>query len=284
MSPSEKALPVRRQQWRYDRGLTNGQRWLPEEMPIALSYRGCTYAVMMATPDNLQDFAVGFSLTEGIVRSQAEITDITTRHREGGIVLDIDLAPAQIDAFWERRHFLAGPSGCGLCGVESISQALRPCPPVRAAGRFSPADIAQAMIDLPILQALNHATHAVHGAGFWRQEVGMVAVREDVGRHNALDKLIGSLARSGEDASEGLVVLTSRVSVEMVQKAAAACIPVIVAVSSPTALAVRTADAAHITLVGVARDDGFEIFTHSARISDEGSTQAPQSNAIRAFL
>jgi FdhD protein len=172
-----------------------------------------------------------------------------------------------MDSFWKRRRYLAGPSGCGLCGIDSIAQAMRPCRPVEAEPRFTPADIADALTALPRQQVLNRETRAIHAAAFWQPDAGIVALREDVGRHNALDKLIGALAREETNACEGMILLTSRISVEMVQKAAAARAAVIVAISAPTALAVSVAEAAGITLVGIARDDGFEVLTHPRRVA-----------------
>jgi FdhD protein len=161
---------------------------------------------------------------------------------------------------------MAGPTGCGLCGVESLDVAAPTCPPVAATLSITLDDIAVALGALPEAQVLHRETRAVHGAGFWTREQGLVALAEDVGRHNALDKLIGRLRRSGADPAQGLVLLTSRLSVEMVQKAAVAGAPALVAVSAPTALALETANRAGITLVAVARADGFEVFTHPHRI------------------
>jgi FdhD protein len=172
------------------------------------------------------------------------------------------------DRLRERRRHVAGPTGCGLCGVESIAEAMRTSAIVRRGQHFSPENIMVAMQNLPSRQKLNIETRAVHAAAFWNVASGIVAVREDVGRHNALDKLSGALARASIAAGEGIILLTSRVSVEMVQKSAAIGAPMMVSVSAPTALAVRMADAAGITLVAIARADGFEVFTHPSRISD----------------
>jgi FdhD protein len=253
--------------WRHDRGPLAAERALAEEVPVAFTYHGCSYAVMMATPDNLTDFAHGFSLTEGVIASPADITELRVRPVEGGLVLDMMLATERRDAFWDRRRYLAGPVGCGLCGLDSIAQALRPCRTVTTDLKVSPADIADAVSALPRQQPLNRETRAAHAAGFWRKGAGLVALREDVGRHNALDKLIGALLREGTNVSDGMIVLTSRISVELVQKAAAAGAALLVAVSAPTALAVRTAEAAGVTLLAVARADGFEIFSHPGRVS-----------------
>src|SRR5580700_10200287 len=178
------------------------------------------------------------------------------------------LAEPRAAALSERRRHLAGPTGCGLCGIESLEQAARSLPRVPDGAVFSPAEIMRALSALPPRQELNRQTRAVHAAAFWRPEAGLIAVREDVGRHNALDKLAGALLRSETRSDGGMILLTSRVSVEMVQKTAAIGSPLIVAVSAPTALALRTAEAAGITLVGVARDDGFEVFTHPQRIKE----------------
>jgi len=252
---------------RHDRGPLTRERALAEEVPIAFAYHGCSYAVMMGTPDNLTDFAYGFSLTEGVIASPADIEQLRVRPADGGLVLNMLLSAERRDAFWERRRYLAGPVGCGLCGLDSVAQALRPCRTVTTDLQVSPGDVAEAVSALPRQQALNRETRAAHAAAFWRKGAGLLEIREDVGRHNALDKLIGALLRQGTNLADGMIVLTSRISVELVQKAAAAGAPLLVAVSAPTALAARTAEAAGITLVGVARGDGFEIFTHPRRLA-----------------
>ncbi len=253
--------------WRQGR-VTDGKRIIPEETAVAFSYDGGTYAVMMATPQDLEDFALGFSLTEGVVSSPADVRQSEIVEHGAGIELRMWLAEPHSVALGKRRRHLAGPTGCGLCGIESLEEAARPVSRVRHDASFTATDIMNALAALMPRQELNRQTRAVHAAAFWRPESGLVAVREDVGRHNALDKLAGALARSGTSTADGMVLLTSRVSVEMVQKTAAIGAPLIVAVSAPTALALRTAEAAGITLVGIARDDGFEVFTHPQRIKE----------------
>jgi len=241
---------------------------IPEEVPVALSYGGTTHAVMMASPADLEDFALGFSVTEGIVSEPGEIEHIEVEDLGAGIDLQIHLRDIANTRFEARRRRLAGPVGCGLCGIESIEEAMRAVPSVACNRIFlSLADIAGAVAGLAHHQKLRRAAGAVHAAGFYRVGEGIVAAREDVGRHNALDKLAGALLNAGIDGTTGAVVVTSRVSVEMVQKAAAIGAPVIAAVSAPTALAVRTADAAGMTLVALVRGAEFDVFTHSERIA-----------------
>ncbi len=256
---------IDREIWR-DGATSEGTRLIPEETPLALTYNGGTYAVMMGTPQNLEDFAVGFSLSEGIVKSADDIRSLETVRLDDGIELRMWLAPEEAARISERRRHIAGPTGCGICGVDSISEAIRPAATVPHGQTFTPNQIMTAMQAIAPLQSINLQTRAVHAAAFWSPAGSIVALREDVGRHNALDKLAGALARSRTDASSGMVLLTSRVSVEMVQKTAAIGAPVMVAVSAPTALAVRTAEAAGITLVAIARQDGFEVFSHGSRV------------------
>jgi len=239
---------------------------LPEETPVALVYNGSTEAVMMATPDDLEDFAVGFSLTEGLIGSPSEVDELTVLHSESGIELRMWLAGACANAYRARRRRLTGPTGCGLCGIESLTEAIRPTRVVGAGRLWQAADVAAAVATLGERQPLHQKTHATHAAALVGHDNGAAIVREDVGRHNALDKLAGAIARSAVDASQCALVITSRVSVEMVQKAAAIGAPLLIAVSAPTALAVRTAEAANITLIGVARHSDWEMYTHRNRI------------------
>jgi FdhD protein len=252
---------------RRDGAIRSGSRAVPEEVPIAFSYGGSTHAVMMGTPGDLEDFALGFSLTEGIIRVADEIEDVSVLSEGQGIDVQIRLAEEKEDALRARRRHMAGPVGCGLCGIESIDQAMRPIPDVsRVQLKLSAAQITKAIAALNGAQPLHAQTRAVHGAGFYVPGEGLLAVREDVGRHNALDKLAGAVIRSGRSGSEGIVAVTSRVSVEMVQKAAILGSSVLVAISAPTALAIRTAEEAGMTLVALTRGDDFEIFTGSHRI------------------
>jgi FdhD protein len=257
---------VDRRIWRDGRA-SDGMRQIPEETALALTYNGGTYAVMMGTPHDLRDFAIGFSISEGIVRSPDEIETLDIVELDDGIELRMWLAPSRAELVNARRRHIAGPTGCGICGIDSIAEAVKPAAIVQHGGSFTAAEVMKAMAGIAPLQEINVETRAVHAAAFWTPAHGVLALREDVGRHNALDKLSGAIAQQHVRASCGIVLLTSRVSVEMVQKTAAMGAPVIVAVSAPTALAVRMAESAGITLCAIARSDGFEIFTHPERIA-----------------
>lgn len=269
---------VHRQIWRHG-CLSSGDRSIPEETAVALTYDGGTYAVMMTTPEDLEDFAIGFSLSEGIIGSPADIQSLDIVRLDDGIELRMWLRKQNADRLRERRRHIAGPTGCGLCGIDSIAEVMRPAAVIRHDQQFWPKQIMLAMKNVPLLQKLNVETRAVHAAAFWNSASGIVALREDVGRHNALDKLAGALARASIVAGEGMLLLTSRVSVEMVQKSAAIGVPLMVSVSAPTALAVRMADAACITLAAIARADGFEVFTHPGRISCGPVARVSQSDS-----
>jgi FdhD protein len=243
----------------------DASRVLAEETAIAITYNRVTHAVMMATPADLRDFAVGFSLSEGIVPAPDAIEEFGVVAAEQGLELRLWIGAPLMANLEARRRQIAGATGCGMCGLDSLAAAMRPVPTVPAGGVLTPAQIMAAVASLAPAQALGQATRAAHAAGFWHPARGLVAVREDVGRHNALDKLGGALALAGEDPAAGVLVLTSRISIELVQKAARMGAPVVAAVSAPTALAVRAAEAAGMTLVGVARNDGFEIFCGEER-------------------
>ena len=247
-------------------GAMPGDRRLPAEVAVALSFNGTTQAVMMATPADLEDFALGFALTEGIATGE-EISSITVVETTGGIDVQVWLHPDAEARLTTRRRTMAGPVGCGLCGIDSLAEAMRVLPPVPASDlHMTPAQVLAAMALLPGGQPLHDATRAAHAAGFWTPELGMIAVCEDVGRHNALDKLAGLLARTGRDCTKGAVVLTSRLSIDLVQKCATMGAPVMIAVSAPTTAAVALAETCGITLIALARADRFEVFTHVSRI------------------
>lgn len=249
-------------------GTAAANRMVPEETPVAFSYAGTTHAVMMASPADFEDFALGFSLTEGIVSDQQEIEAIEVEDLGAGIDIQIRLKDKANTRFQARRRRLAGPVGCGLCGIESIEEAMRSVDAVgKSSLTLSSEDIARSVRFLSKVQPLHSETGAVHAAGFYVPGKGIVMAREDVGRHNALDKLAGALAKAGIDGASGAVVVTSRVSVEMVQKTAAIGAAVIIAVSAPTALAIRTAEAAGMTLVALVRGDDFDVFTHPDRVA-----------------
>ncbi len=266
------AVEVSRLQWRGG-ALSAGHRAIPDEVPIALTYDGSAYAVMMATPADLADFALGFSLAEGLVRSPSEIESLDIIEVENGIEARMWLNPLASQRNSRRRRSVLGPAGCGLCGVDSIAEALKPvCSVGGEPLRVSKDELILAMQELQEQQALHAQTRAVHAAGLWLGPSRLL-VREDVGRHNALDKVIGATAWTAVPASGGVVILTSRVSVELVQKTARLGAPIIAAVSAPTALAVKVAEEAGITLAAVLRGEDFEIFTRPDRITGEASSQ-----------
>jgi FdhD protein len=242
-------------------------RMVAEECPVALVYDGTTAAVLMATPANLPDLARGFSLTDGIIGDIGEIEELSVVPGPDGIELRLWLRPDAGRRLKERRRLLVGPTGCGLCGIDSLREAGRIVRPVEHPACLSPEQIGMAIAALTESQILNHETHATHAAGFFQPGSKSMMVREDVGRHNALDKLAGALAVAGLAGSAGAIILTSRISVEMVQKTAAIGAGLVVGMSAPTALAIRTAEASGIALVGIARGDAFEIFSHPERIT-----------------
>src|SRR5207302_10483908 len=201
-----------------------------------------------------------------IISAPTEIAELAVVSVADGIVLRMWLTGDRSDAFAARRRRFVGPAGCGMCGLESLAEANRTIPRAIYDLQVSRRDIEEAVAALPARQQLNMQTRAVHAAAFWEPDRSLV-LREDVGRHNALDKLAGALLRQGRSAGEGIIVMSSRISIELVQKAAMMGAATVVGVSAPTALAVRTAEATGLTLVGIARDDGFEVFTHPERIT-----------------
>ena len=263
--PQEATATLERFRWDGG-GLEGGVRRLPEEAAVALVHDATTTAVLMATPGDLEDLAIGFSLTEGIIADLAEVRSVEVAATPLGIEVRTWLQANRSVALAARRRTLAGPTGCGLCGIDSLAQAMRPIARVGEGVTLSAARTSQALDDLAQAQAIGRLTRSVHAAAWWTPQRGVVAIREDVGRHNALDKLIGALSRSGAAPDSGVLLLTSRVSVEMVQKAAAFGVQIMVAISAPTALAVRAAGQAQMTLIAIARNDGFEVFNRPDRV------------------
>lgn len=251
-------------------GHAAARRSLPEETPVAMVYDGTTHAVMMASPADIEDFAIGFSLTEGIAARPEQIASCEIVTHAGGIEAQMWLTGPRAEALNARRRTLAGPVGCGLCGIDSLEQAIRPLPVLHGQGP-SPSikEIATATDRLCEWQPLHDRTHGVHAAGFLMPDRGMILAREDVGRHNALDKLVGAMARQGLDPGQGAFVLTSRVSVEMVQKCAMAGCTILIAASAPTLHALRLAQGAGVTVAGFARGEGFDLFSHPERLEAE---------------
>jgi FdhD protein len=239
---------------------------IAEEVPVAMVYNGLSHVVMMASPTDLDDFALGFSLTEGIIDAKSELTDCEINPAGEGIEARIEISARAFFRLKERRRALQGRTGCGLCGVESLDQVLRDLPRLDAELQVAPQAIHRALDALPALQNLNRVAHALHAAAFCTADGEIVAVREDVGRHNAFDKLIGALAKSGVEAGKGFAVITSRCSFEMAQKAISAGIPVLAAVSAPTHLAIKLAESYDLTLLALARSDSMKLFTGARRI------------------
>jgi FdhD protein len=241
---------------------------LAQEVAVALQYNGVSHAVMLATPCDLEDFALGFSLSEGIVDTADEIYGIEIEPAEAGITLAIEVAAQGFARLKQRRRTLAGRTGCGICGIQSLAQLLRPLAPVAGRGpTIAPAALARACAELAASQPLQRATGATHGAAWCATDGRVLYAREDVGRHNALDKLIGALAHARAGTDAGFALITSRASVEMVQKSAAVGIALLAAVSAPTALAARLADSCGLTLIGFARGAEFSIYTHPQRVA-----------------
>ncbi|MBI0169739.1 MULTISPECIES: formate dehydrogenase accessory sulfurtransferase FdhD [Bartonella] len=244
-----------------DRKRQQIRKTVAEEVPIALSYDGTTQAVLMASPDDLIDFAYGFSLTEEFISDPDEIENIDIVPLSRGIDVQIALRVDRREAFRKRRRSMAGPVGCGLCGIESIDAAMRDISEVKRTDvHFDQDDIFAAAREICGKQILNNATRAVHAAAFYEKNKGIIAIREDVGRHNALDKLCGYLFYNRKDVSSGFIVVTSRLSVEMVQKAAVSGVSTLVAVSAATAEAIRIGQKCNMTLIGRTREKDFEIY------------------------
>lgn len=243
------------------------QDYIAEEVPISLIYNGVPHVVMLATPTNLEEFALGFSITEGIIKSPQELLSARVYNRSNGIEVQIKIPEQRFQCMSDKGRNLTGRTGCGLCGASTLKQAIRQPSPVNG-GLIVPADeLRSALTDIKQYQKLNQLTGAVHAAAWAVPGQGILDVREDVGRHNALDKLIGFLLRTGKDLSSGFIIVTSRASYEMVQKTAWIGVTLLAAISAPTGLAIRLAEEAGLTLIGFARDDQHVIYTHPQRLT-----------------
>jgi FdhD protein len=229
------------------------------EVPVALVYNYISHAVMMATPDNLEEFAIGFSITENIVHSREDIEHIHIHHGEKGITVRLQITDDCYESLKEVRRNIVGRTGCGLCGTEQLNQAIKPAKPVTAPD-LSDEIIQKAVQSLRKKQALQILTGATHAVGWSDLQGNIQFVREDVGRHNALDKVIGCLANEGLETQQGFVVITSRASYEMVQKATQVGIGALVAISAPTSLAIQMAEQSGLLLVGFARSERHVIY------------------------
>ena len=256
---------------RYADGAVAAQtRTIAQETPVALVYNGSPHVVMMCTPADLDDFARGFTLSEEIVASAAHIGAVTVVRYSAGIEVQIAIPAADARRLAGRGRSLVGRTGCGLCGTTTIDDVLRTATVCRSTVSVAPAALFAAAAELPDRQRYNLETQAVHAAGWADIDGRLMLVREDVGRHNALDKLIGAMTCNGIDAGAGFAIVTSRASYELVQKCAVAGISLLAAVSRPTVLAVRLAEAAGITLAGLVRGTSANVYTHADRLTQAG--------------
>lgn len=257
----------------HDGVVTQEQDRVAEELPVALVYNDVPHVVMMATPRDLGELALGFSLSEAVIGCADELDVVESNVLLEGIELRLRIPPARANALAARRRNLAGRSGCGLCGVESLEDALRQPAPLHGGPCIDAVALQRALAQLGECQPLNLATGATHAAAWALRDGSIALLREDVGRHNALDKLVGALALARTDLQAGFLVVTSRASSEMVQKAATAGIRVLAAISAPTALAIQLAASSGLSLVGFARAGNHVAYAHPWRIRDHA--QAP---------
>ncbi len=246
--------------------------WVAEEVPVALAVNGISHAVMLATPLDLEDFALGFLLSEGLIDTPADLLDVEVLEEAPGITLALQVTQRCLHRFKEVRRSLAGRTGCGICGTESLQHAVRPVTRAVAPVQVQASAIARAMQQLAQHQTLQQATGATHAAAWCALDGTVHSVREDVGRHNALDKLVGAMSAARADAAQGFIAVTSRASYEMVHKTATAGVGLLAAISAPTRLAVATADAAGLALVGFARGDHAVVYTYAERVLQAPAT------------
>ena len=252
-------------QWRAG-DIISAQDHVAEEVPVALEFNGVSHAVMLATPSDLEDFALGFSLTEGILANPDELYSCEISGDVDGIRVELEIASERFFCLKEKRRNLTGRTGCGLCGAETLAQATRVPAPISSTASFRAEVLHAAFAQMEQQQLLQQKTGSTHAAAWLAADGQVTLVREDVGRHNALDKLIGALSRQKIDTSNGAAIVTSRASYEMVQKAASVGIGILAAVSAPTALAVRIAQTTGLTLVGFVRRQGHAVYAHPERL------------------
>lgn len=250
----------------------NGERvetddFVAEEVPVVLMYNGVSHVVMLATPTNLEDFALGFSITEGIIADAKELESVKVYQRSNGVEVQLKISEARFQCLADKGRNLTGRTGCGLCGATTLKQAIKPPHSVSGNLQIDMKQLAEALQNLAQHQKLNQITGAIHALAWVEPEKGIVELREDVGRHNALDKLIGALLKRNTDFKAGFMVTTSRASYELVQKATAVGVTMLAAISAPTALAIRLAQESGLTLIGFARDETCVIYSHSQRFN-----------------
>ena len=237
-----------------------------EEVPIALEYNGISHAVMLASPYDLEDFALGFSLSEGILATPSVLYDCEVVQGQDGIQVQMRISTERFVVLKDKRRNLTGRTGCGLCGAETLAQAVRKPKPVGQTASFTAAQVHASMAAMKAMQRLQRYTGATHAAAWMDAEGRISLVREDVGRHNALDKLIGAMAKRKLDAFSGAVLITSRASYEMVQKAATLGIGFVAAISAPTSLAVQLSNDSNVTLMGFTRDNSHVVYAQGHRL------------------
>lgn len=262
--PSYQEIPVER--WRHGRRFLE-QDYVAEEVPVALVYNNIPHVVMLATPTNLEDFALGFSITEGIIGNPQELLATRVYNRANGIEVQIKIPEQRFQCLSDKGRNLTGRTGCGLCGATTLKQAIRTPAPVQTDLTVNADEVIAALASIKSQQRINNKTGSVHAAAWAVPNSGIAVVREDVGRHNALDKLIGALLRTGKHPGAGFAVVTSRASYEMVQKTAFAGIGLLAAISAPTGLAIRLAEQAGVTLIGFARADQHVVYSHPQRLT-----------------
>lgn len=246
--------------------LSNASDYIAEEVPVVLVYNNQPHVVMLTTPLDLEDFALGFSITENIVSNPGEVKSIRTVQRSKGIEIRIQIPDANFEKLHKFDRNLTGRTGCGLCGTKTLEKAMRKMSPVKQGLTVDAKALIKALNSMHELQFLNQVTGSVHGAAWFSPDHGVTCLREDLGRHNALDKLIGSLLKSKTNFEGGCLLVTSRASYEMVQKAVSVGITIMAAISAPTALAVRLADENGLTLLGFVRKERHVIYTHPHRV------------------